>query len=253
MKVLFKRCAAIDLKGAEVRVCSLLHEEDHRVKDLRSFPLTSDGLMAMLDRLAVWKVTHVALNTQVDSWPAVFHLLEGSFTVLLVRLAPIQSVLKRSERMEDCEWLAELLAHGLLQEARPAPQAIQDLRELLRYRRSLAEEREVEIARLRKILEAVHFPWPAEPFKEGGTPSIHAFLEALLGKTADPERLKELSGGRRRDRMPQLRELLQRSAFPPSQRFMLEQVLTHLDLLNETFDSVTQEVKNRLVPFGEKR
>lgn len=54
------------------------------------------------------------------------------------------------------EWDAKLLRHGLLHHSYIPNQEQRELRELVRYRRSLIEERAREISRIQKVLEGAN-------------------------------------------------------------------------------------------------
>src|SRR5947209_19216715 len=56
----------------------------------------------------------------------------------------------------DCEWIADLLRHGLLQASFIPDQAQRELRELTRYRTSLIQERAAEVNRVQKVLEGAN-------------------------------------------------------------------------------------------------
>lgn len=70
-------------------------------------------------------------------WQPVFNLLEGSFVVVLAIAHHVKAVPGRKTDVKDCEWLADLLAHGLIRASFIPPASIRDLRELTRHRKSL--------------------------------------------------------------------------------------------------------------------
>jgi len=87
----------------------------------------------------------------------VFNLLEGSgIEVLVVNAAHIKAVPGRKTDMNDAQWIAELLRHGLLRGSCIPDREHRELRELVRYRRSLIQERSREVARLQKVLEGAN-------------------------------------------------------------------------------------------------
>ena len=59
-------------------------------------------------------VTHVAMESTGVYWKPVFNLLEGRFEVLLVNAQHIKQVPGRKTDVKDCQWIAQLLQHGLL-------------------------------------------------------------------------------------------------------------------------------------------
>lgn len=59
----------------------------------------------------------------------------------------------RKTDVKDAQWIADLLQHGLLTASFVPDQPQRDLRELLRYRTRLVQERTQEINRVHKVLE----------------------------------------------------------------------------------------------------
>ena len=47
-------------------------------------------------------------------WKPIYNLLEATFTPLLVNARHIKTVSGRKTDVKDCEWIADLLRHGLL-------------------------------------------------------------------------------------------------------------------------------------------
>jgi len=54
---------------------------------------------------------------------------------------------------KDCQWIAELLQHGLLRGSFIPPLVIRDLRDLTRARTSLSQEHSRIASRIQKVLE----------------------------------------------------------------------------------------------------
>jgi hypothetical protein len=67
---------------------------------------------------------------------------------LLLRSGP-----GRKTDQNDAEWIADLLAHGLLKASFVPPRAIQELRDLTRYRVKLKQEYNRVHNRVAKVLE----------------------------------------------------------------------------------------------------
>jgi transposase len=74
-------------------------------------------------------------------------------------------------------------------------------------------------------------------------------LEALLSGSTDPQVLSELAKGRLRKKLPDLKKALE-GRFRAHHRFMVAEVLTHLDFLDEAIERISQEVTNRIAPFS---
>ena len=97
--------------------------------------------------------THVAMESTGVYWKPIYNLLEATFTPLLVNARHIKSVPGRKTDLKDCEWIADLLRHGLLRGSFVPERPQRELRELGRYRTTLVRERAAEVSRLQKTLE----------------------------------------------------------------------------------------------------
>src|SRR5213082_2931935 len=116
----------------------------------------TDDLLALADWLSAENVTHVAMESTGVFWKPLFNLLEDRFQLLLVNARHIKAVPGRKTDVKDCEWLADLLRHGLLRASFVPDRPQRELRELTRYRTTLVRERAAEINRLQKTLEGAN-------------------------------------------------------------------------------------------------
>ncbi len=153
MEVVYGRCAGLDVHKETVVACVLIREGNKVQKEIRTFRTMTADLLVLHDWLMAHGVTHVAMESSGIYWKPIFNLLEGSFTVLLVNAAHIKNVPGRKTDVKDCEWIADLLSHGLLKGSFIPPEPLRDLRDLTRYRKSLTDERVREVNRLQKLLE----------------------------------------------------------------------------------------------------
>jgi transposase len=142
MRVLNERSAGLDVHKKTVVACIRLTLLTGEVKtSVRTFSTTTAGLLALADWLTTHQVTHVAIESTGVYWRPVFNILEGAFTVVLVNAQHMKAVPGRKTDVKDSEWLAELLSYGLLKASFIPPQPIRDLRDLVRYRKTLVNER----------------------------------------------------------------------------------------------------------------
>jgi len=102
--------------------------------------MTRDFL-ACKDRLEGEKCTHVALESTGVYWKPVFNILEESMKVILANARDIKNVPGRKTDVKDCEWIAQLLRHGLIKGSFISPKPIRELRDLTRYRQKLIEQK----------------------------------------------------------------------------------------------------------------
>jgi transposase len=248
MEVINKRCCGLDVHKESVVACLMIREGGKVHKEVRTFLTMTVDLVVLHDWLKAHQVTHVAMESTGIYWRPVFNLLEGDFTVLLVNAAHIKTVPGRKTDVKDCEWIADLLSHGLLRGSFIPPEPIRDLRDLTRYRKSLTDERVREVNRLQKFLEAANIKLSSVANDVMGA-SGRAMLEALTAGSTDPQVLSELAKGRLRKKLPELRKALE-GRFRPHHRFMVGEILTHIDFLDEAIERISQEVSCRIVPFS---
>lgn len=149
--------------------------------------------------------------------------------------------------MKDCEWLAELLRHGLLQPSFIPDRPQRELRELTRYRTSLIQERAAEVNRLQKVLEGATIKLAAVATDIMGT-SGREILAALVAGRSEAATLAQLARGRLREKIPQLEQALV-GQFDAHQRFLVAQQLAHIDFLDEQIERVSAEIAQRMRPF----
>lgn len=250
MEVIYGRCSGLDVHKDTVVACVLIREGGKVQKEVRTFRTMTADLLVLHDWLMAYGVTHVAMESTGIYWKPVFNLLEGTFKVLLVNAAHIKAVPGRKTDVRDCEWIADLLSHGLLKGSFIPPEPLRDLRDLTRYRKSLTDERVREVNRLQKLLETANIKLSSVATDVLGV-SGRSMLEALLSGNTDPEVLADLARGKLRKKLPLLQQALE-GCFRSHHRFMLGQILSHLDYLDEAIEALSQEVENRIYPFGEQ-
>ena len=201
----------------------------------------------MADWLAAAGCTHVAMESTGVYWKPLYNLLEGSFELLLVNARHIKQVPGRKTDVKDCEWIADLLRHGLLHPSFVPDRPQRELRELTRYRTTLIRERAAEANRLQKTLEGANIKLGSVATDVLGV-SGRAMLAALVAGTSDPTSLADLARGKLRDKLPLLERALT-GRVGAHQRFLLAQQLAHLESLDELIERLNAEVSERLRPF----
>ncbi len=250
MEVIYRRCCGLDIHKKIVVACVLIWDEGKLFKEIRTFGTMTFELLMLHDWLLAHKVTHIAMESTGVYWKPIFNLLEGNFEVLLVNAAHIKAVPGRKTDVKDCEWIANLLCHGLVKGSFIPPQPIRDLRDLTRYRKSLTDERVREVNRLHKLLESANIKLSSVATDVMGV-SGRAMLETLISGGTDPEVLAELARGKLRKKLSLLRQALQ-GRFRPHHGFLLGQILSHVDYLDEAIEQLSQEVENQIAPFSKQ-
>jgi len=248
MELIHERCCGVDVHKRTVVACIRIREaEGGTHKEIKTFSTMTFDLLILRDWLTANKVTHVAMESTGVYWKPVYNMIEDQFNVLLVNAHHIKALPGRKTDVKDCEWIADLLAHGLIKGSFIPPEPIRDLRDLTRYRKSLIDERIREVNRLHKLLESANIKLASVATDVMGA-SGKDMLLALLGGNADPEILADLARGKLRKKIPALKQAME-GRFRRHHRFMLETILAHIDFLDENIASVSEEVANRVYPF----
>src|SRR5437660_4402684 len=150
LTVLYRCCAGLDVHKKTVVACLLLTATSGKVsRQVRTFATTTAGLLALADWLSSQAVTHVAMESTGIYWRPVLSILEDSFEVILVNAQHIKAVPGHKTDVKDSEWIADLLQHGLLKASFIPPKPIRDLRDLVRARKSVVQQRSQAINRVR--------------------------------------------------------------------------------------------------------
>jgi transposase len=227
MEVLHPRCCGIDVHKETLVVCLRLHEGRRVQKQVQTFKTTTAEILRLVTWLIEHECTHVAMESTGVYWQPVFNLLEGSVTVVLANAQHIKAVPGRKTDVRDCEWLAELLAHGLIRASFIPPAGIRALRDLTRHRKSLLRDRVKTTNRIHKLLETANIKLATVVSDIVGV-SGRAMLRALAEGETDPERLAALGRGSLVRKKQPLTEALQ-GRFTGHHAFLLTQLLVQLD------------------------
>ena len=248
MEVLYKRVCGLDVHKKFLVACLICVADDgHVTKEIRKFSTMLDDLLTLADWLQAHGVTHVAMESTGVYWKPVYNVLEGTYDVWVVNAQHFKAVPGRKTDVRDCEWLAELLRHGLLRPSFVPAKPHRELRELTRYRSALIHERTREVNRLQKVLEGANIKLGAVASDVLGA-SGREMLAALVAGTTDTAALADLAKGTLRHKIPDLERAL-RGRFGDHQRFLIARQLAHIDALDATLEEVTQEIAARMRPF----
>ncbi len=245
MKVMYTRCAGLDVHKKTVVACRMRTGETGDVHaETQTFGTKTYELLALVDWLGAWEVTHVAMESTGEYWKPVYNLLEGTVEVLLVNAKHVKHVPGRKTDVKDAEWLAELLRHGLLRSSFIPPQVQRDLRDLTRYRTSVVRERVRLVNRVQKGLEGANIKLSSVATDIFGA-SGRAMLAALAGGETDASKMAELARGRLRQKLSDLEQALT-GRVRPHHRFLLSQQLQHLEFLEMQIVRLNQEIDRQI-------
>jgi transposase len=248
MQVVYERCAGLDVHKKTVVACRITPQPDGGWrKDLRTFGTMTDELLTLADWLRAGGVSHIAMESTGVYWKPIYNLLEAEFGVVLVNAQHIKFVPGRKTDVNDAQWIAELLQHGLLKASYIPSVEQRDLRELIRYRTSLIQERTREANRVQKVLEDANIKLGSVASNVLGISGREMLVQIITGQE-DPAQLAQLARGRLRPKIAELERALT-GRIRESHRLLLKLHLEHIDDLNGKISQLSEEVDRLLLPF----
>ena len=251
MEVVYPCCCGLDVHKKSITACVLWAEAKGKSrKEKRRFGTFTHDLLQLADWLGESGVTHVAMESTGVYWKPVWNILAEQFKVLLVNAQHIKAVPGRKTDQKDSEWIADLLQHGLLRGSFVPPQPTRELRDLTRYRVSLAQEINRIANRIQKVLEDANIKLASVATDALGA-SGRAILEAMLAGEQDAARLAELSKGLLRNKIPELKLALE-GRMTEHHRFLLRQLFDHLRFTESKLSQIEQEIDRRMRPFQDE-
>jgi transposase len=248
MQVVHERCAGLDVHKKNVYGCVITLEKNGRKKqEVRRFGTMTADLLELAEWLRERGVTHVAMEATGVFWRPVWAALEEQFELMLVNPHHIKVIPGRKTDTKDCEWIADLLQHGLIRGSFVPPTEIQDLRDLTRYRAELVQDQNKVDNRIQKLLEQCNIKLSSVASDTLGA-SGRLMLEAIIAGEDNPERLADLAKQRLREKIPALRLALA-GKVRDHHRFLLKELLDKWKDLNARIRRVEQEIDRRIARF----
>jgi transposase len=247
MDVLHARCAGLDVHKDTVVGCVRSAAEGKVAQEVRTFSTTTTGLTALSEWLTSQGCTHVAMEATGVYWRPVWHVLEGSFELVLGNAAHIRNVPGRKTDVNDATWIADLLAHGLIRGSFVPDTQTQEMRTLLRTRKQLVRENSRHVLRVQKTLEDANIKLDSVLTDVMGK-SGRAIIEALIAGETNPAKLASLADRRVKASQEELREAL-RGRVRKQHRFLLRLHLNQIDSLAAAIATIDAQVEENLGPF----
>lgn len=208
MKLLYRRCAGIDVHKKSISVCVRMRvagKKEAEVEEAVFGTFTQD-----LERLAAWlrerKVRQVAMESTGVYWIPVWNILERKkwkLELMLVNPATVRALRGQKTDRIDARRIAEYLQYGLLRASFIPPKPVRQLRELTRMRAHIQGDRNRAINRMGRLLETVNIKLGSVASHIAGK-SGRAILERLAEGSGTAEELANLALGQLKKKIPDL-------------------------------------------------
>lgn len=219
MEVIHECCCGLDVHAATVVACVIRKGR----KQIRTYGTMTEQLLELRGWLEREGCTHAAIEATGVYWKPVFNVLEDAVEVMLVNARHVKAVKGRKTDVRDCEWLADLLRHGLLKPSFIPPPSIRALRELTRYRESLVREQTALSNRIEKLAESGNVKIGQVASRAMGVSGRDMLTKIARGET-DTVALADLARGRLREKIDDLQKAVN-GRLTETQRWVLGELL----------------------------
>jgi transposase len=245
MQVLYSRCCGIDVHKDSVTACALVYADGQEPQVRKKEFATHVKALGML-RLWLFsqKVSHVAMESTGVYWKPVWQALEGHFELILANPFQIKTMPGRKTDSHDSQWIAELLAHGLIRASFVPPRATRELRDLTRYRVKLTEEHTRTHNRIHKVLEDACIKLDTVATDILGV-SGRAMIKAIIDGQEHPDWLADKAKGKLRGKRPELRLAL-RGRITDHHRLMLGELMQDLEFVEGKIRRLDEQIAKKV-------
>ena len=247
MEKIYDKCCGIDVHK-KLMVACFLHG---REKEIREFGATTRELLELAQWLSDGGCEMVAMESTASYWKPLYNVLESSdIPAMVVNARDMKNVPGRKTDVQDAEWIADLLKHGLLKASFIPDKAQRELRELVTYRKSLVKTKGSELNRLQKMLEGANIKLSSTVRDINGK-SSRAFLSRLLNgnkiDAADVQEMynrKEIAHNLKASNVQLADDL--NGVMTPLQRKLIKEVLCHIDELDEHIRNLDDDINKQM-------
>jgi transposase len=250
MDVVVENSAGIDVHKEQVTVCVLRGAPGKPTKkETRVFSTFRGELRKLAEWLHSLNVTSVAMESTGVYWKPVYAELEAAegFELVVGNAQHMKNVPGRKTDVKDAEWIANLLRHGLIKKSFVPPQDIRELRDVVRYRLTVREERSAERNRLQKLLESANVKLGSVLSDVFGMTGM-AIVKAMVTGESDPAKLMELACGNLRAKKQQLKAATE-CRIESHHRWLLSLQLAKLEHLDALMATLDENIHQRVEPY----
>lgn len=243
MEKVYDICCGVDVHKKLIVACL----RSGKKNEIRQFGATTRELLEMAAWLDEAKCEMVAMESTASYWKPLYNVLETwELPVMVVNAHHMKAVPGRKTDVQDTEWIADLLQHGLLKASYIPSKEQRELRELVQYRKSLIEDRGRELNRLQKMLEGGNIKLSGTITQINGKSARNILNFITDGGYFDDAKYdemlanKEISCNLKSSKEQIIDDL--NGVLSPIQRRVMKELLAHLDELNEHIRNLDNDI-----------
>lgn len=254
MKLLYRRCAGLDVHKKTVSACIRIRQ--HGSKQVEIHEAVFGTFTADLERLRDWlkqhKVKQVAMESTGVYWIPIWNVLEPvrlRFDLVLVNPQLVRALRGCKTDRIDAARIAEFLQYGLLHGSFVPPRLIRELRDVTRMRVHVQQDRNRVINRIGRLLETANVKLGSVVSNIIGA-SGRAILKAIVAGRSEPEALAKRAVGSLRHKTAEL-ALALNGRYSDHFRWLLGRCLQELEWLDGQVAELDWRISQYMEPHAD--
>ena len=245
---IYPRVIGLDVHQAKISACAIAEQADGTVTvEHREFGAFQRDRRALAEWAKAFGPTVVVMDSTGVYWKSPYAALERAGIVAwVVNARHVKAVPGRKTDIADAQWLAILARAGLLRGSFIPPAELRDLRLISRQRQKLGGMLAAEKNRLHKVLTDAGLRLNVLVSDLHGQAG-RAMVKALIANQPIAEVLKP--AGRLKASREELFEALQTDDLTAAHRFVLAEIMAHIEELETRMGRFEQALLNGLAPW----
>ena len=247
----YRRCCGMDVHKDTVVVCVLPPDGQTGTVVRKTYGTFRNDLSRMRGWLKLLRVTDIAMESTGVYWRPLWNILEDQgFRLLLVNPAQVKALQGRKSDGRDAKRIAEFLQDGRLDPSFVPPQPTRELRQMLRHRLSLLQQRGEAHNQIRDLFETANIKLSSVVSDLLGV-SGRRIIQAMIAGEDSPELLSWKLRGKLRKKEKLVRESL-KGCFHEFHRLMLKGHYALYEFLSAQIQELESEIQRRMEPYAEQ-
>jgi transposase len=246
----YRRCCGMDVHKETVVVCVLAADGGAGKPLKKVYGTFRHDLGRMRGWLKQLKVTEIAMESTGVYWRPIWNVLEGhGFQLILANPKQVKALHGRKSDKRDSQRIAEFLQDRRIDPSFVPPPEIRRLRDLLRHRVSLLEQRNQTHNKIRDLFETANIKLSSVASHLLGV-SGQRIIEALIAGETSADKLSWKVKGKLRKKEKEVRQSLV-GCFDEFHRQMLELLWKQYQFLSGQIEQVEARTRREMEPYRE--
>lgn len=246
MEIIYEKCCGVDVHQKNIVVCMMISKNGRlSKKEIKTFGTNTNQIFEFTEWIKSLGCECVAMESTASYWKPLYNILEAEgIKTIVVNARHIKAVPGRKTDVKDAEWIADLLRHGLLKASYIPNKEQRELREFVRYRRSIIQEKTREVNRIHKVLEGANIKLGTVISDIMGN-NGRVILDGLINSEKSPHELANLTDNRLKSSKKEIEEAIT-GLVGTHQKVMLQSQYEHIIFLEKQIEKLSLEIEKRM-------